>query len=181
MTPWMWVVLGIGVGVGVALASANWYWKKHIAGGAARARGAATPLSYQWNIWSPGEECTVTEYGGPTGQRHLAGAEKAAALRIIQEDKAAVAAGAAHSTSIINADQRWYWYTIQPSRRSKWEVKLDENANEIPYPCPGVPAPPVDPRNFTFNLANVSVNGEFSRLGNVTQVKITTTGNLPQA
>jgi hypothetical protein len=117
---------------------------------------STTPISYRWNIWSPGAECTVVEYGGPTGQRTLQGQEKEEALKIIQEDIDAVDNGARYSVSVINEDERWYWWTIQPSGRSRWEVKLDEEGDPLPNPCERQVPP--DPRNVSVSLANCSLS-----------------------
>lgn len=116
----------------------------------------AAIISYRYNIWSPGEECSVVEYttGPPAGQRYLEGEDKEEALALIQEDIDAVASGAPHSSSTINEGQRWYWWTIQPSRRSSWEVRLDENGDQVPYPCEPIPIPPADPRNRKFSFTN---------------------------
>src|SRR5262245_28133619 len=102
-------------------------------------------ISYRYNIWSPGEECDVTEYNtDPPGQRNLEGQEKAQALVLIKQDMKTVSGGGAYSTSTINADQQWYWYRIEPSGRSSWEVKFNPDGTQTLNPCgmETIPMPP---------------------------------------
>jgi len=130
-------------------------------------------ISYRWNIWSPGQECTVIEYntGPPSTQRKLEGKDKTDALRLIKQDMQAVSDGAPFGTSKIG--EGWYWYNINPSEnspvsgRSRWEVKFDSEGLQVDNPCmvdqiempspPIEPPPPQPPTSFTADFVNATL------------------------
>lgn len=122
--------------------------------------------SYAWSIWGADPSnpaCKVTAnitdeaHDPPQWQEELDGASKADALRIIKADMAIAHATGNFTVSIINEDLRWYWRTIQPSGRSRWEVMLDEDGLPLPNPCDSLP----DPRNVSISLVNSVLKVEY--------------------
>jgi hypothetical protein len=100
-----------------------------------------------------------------------------AAVKVVQADKEnAEIVGYRQST--ISETQRLYLRTNNRTGNS-WEVKLDDDANEIPAPCATTPGG--DPRNFTYSLTNVTIAGQYSQVSDGTQLQVTITGLLPQA
>jgi len=126
--------------------------------------------SYTWSIYGPAPanpackviaNITDDEHSPLQWQEELEGRRKQEALVIIREDIATANATGSFSQSTINEHLRWYWRTIKPSGRSRWDVILDENGSPLPNPCEDVPAPPPDPRNVSVSLTDSVLRLEF--------------------
>jgi len=127
--------------------------------------------SYAWSIYGAdpaNPRCKVIanitddSHNPPQWQEELEGRRKEEALAVIRADMATANATGSYTTSIINDDLRWYWRTIQPSGRSRWEVMLDEGGNPLPNPCEDAPPPPPpDPRNVSVGLVNSVLSIEY--------------------
>lgn len=140
--------------------------------------------NYSWATWT--NNCAMAAYltdpshTPPQWQEEWTdGPDYHRAVVIVQTDKVnAEVVGYRQST--INEAARLYRRTNNETGNS-WEIVLDEAGNEVPAPCANRPAG--DPRNFSYDLSNVTITGHYLQVGTggATQLKMTITGYLPQA
>jgi len=140
--------------------------------------------NYLWSVWT--NDCAMAVYitdpshTPPQWQEEWTdGPDYQRAVKIVQADKAE-AEVVGYRQSTINEAARLYRRTNQVTGNA-WEIVLDEAGNEVPSTCETRPGG--DPRNFTYELSNVTIAGQYLHVGTggATQLRITVTGNIPQA